>query len=107
MLTSPVIDDDPDVRTCFAVTVAPAVIAPRRVARSVGDVVVEHIGGWRHDDVVLAVHDVLMDATRREPNEPLTVRVRRRDHQLDVEITDAGHLVRLVYRCPAAEGRDG
>jgi hypothetical protein len=123
-------DDDPQARTRYAVTVAPCVIAPRTVARSVGDVVAASAGAHRHDDVVLAVHEVLVDVTRRDPDDPVTVRVRDRPDRIDVEvldgdrsavdvgtgalrlaralsdgfedrITDAGHLIRLSYRCAA------
>lgn len=119
--------EDADACTRFAATVAPAAITPRSVARSVGDVVAGCVGLARHDDVVLAVHDVLADACTRDPSEPLTVRVRQRPDRTEVEIldrdpaatgcqvgplyiarahadelhdevTDAGHVVRLVYR---------
>lgn len=119
--------EDADACTRFAATVAPAAITPRSVARSVGDVVAGCVGPARHDDVVLAVHDVLTDACTRDPSHPLTVRVRQRSDRTDVEIidrgaatgtctagplyiahthadelhdemTDAGHVIRLVYR---------
>lgn len=119
--------EDADACTRFAATVAPAAITPRSVARSVGDVVAACVGAARHDDVVLAVHDVLADACTRDPSQPLTVRVRQRSDRTDVEIvdrpaatgactagplhiahahadelhdelTDAGHVIRLVYR---------
>jgi anti-sigma regulatory factor (Ser/Thr protein kinase) len=125
-------DDDPQACTRYAVTVAPCVIAPRTVARSIGDLVAASAGAHRHDDVVLAVHEVLVDATRRDPNDPVTVRVRQYPDRIDVEvldsdpsaldtgtgalhlahalsdgfedrITDAGHLVRLSYRCTSTD----
>lgn len=119
--------EDPDVCTRFAVTVAPAAIAPRNVARTVADVVASCVGASRHDDVALAVYDVLTDAVTRDPDDPFTVRVRQRDDRTEVEVidrcrdtvasptgplylararsdelhdevTDAGHVVRLIYR---------
>lgn len=119
--------DDPDACTRFAVTVAPAAIAPRSVARTIGDVVAGYIGPTRRDAVVLAVHDVLTDALTRDPREPFTVRVRQHHDRIDVEVidsdpsivtsptgplfvarahsdelddevTDSGHVVRLTYR---------
>jgi hypothetical protein len=120
-------DHDPEACTRYAVTVAPSSVAPRTVARAVGDVVAACAGAHRHDDVVLAVHEVIVDATRRDPDDPVTVRVREHLDRVDVEvidadpsaldvgtrglhlahalsddlearITDAGHLVRLTYR---------
>ncbi|WP_211262351.1 hypothetical protein [Nitriliruptor alkaliphilus] len=116
--------DDPDACTRLAATVTPAAIAPRSVARTVGDVVARCIGAARHDEVVLAVHEVLCDALDRGPSQPLKVRVRERDDRVDIEIvdgrcppssvgplhvaraladdlkeevTDAGHVIRLSY----------
>lgn len=116
--------DDPDACTRLSATVTPAAIAPRSVARTVGDVVARCIGASRHDEVVLAVHDVLSDALDRGPSEPLKVRVRERDDRIDIEVvdgrcppgpvgplrvaraladdleeevTDAGHVIRLSY----------
>jgi hypothetical protein len=129
VLTTTVAADDPSGCTRFAVTVTPAAIAPRAVARSVGDVVAPWIGGHRHDEVVLAVHDALVDATRRDPHDPVTIRVRQHADHVDVEVIDRdvtlpdgghlpvartlcedladevtaeGHLVRLTYRCEAS-----
>jgi anti-sigma regulatory factor (Ser/Thr protein kinase) len=121
------VTEDPDACTRFAVTVARAAITPRSVAHTVAEVVARCVGPSRHDDVVLAVHDVLTDAFTRDVSEPFTVRVRERpdrtevevtDHggatqahtpgrlyvaeaccdELHDEVTDAGHVVRLVYR---------
>lgn len=119
--------DDPDACTRLAATVPPAAIAPRSVARTVGDVVARYLGAARHDDVVLAVHDVLADALGRGPSQPLKVRVRERDDRIDIEVvdgrcspgpvgplrvaraladdleeevTDAGHVIRLSYWSP-------
>lgn len=117
--------DDPDACTRFSVTVAPGAMAPRTVATTVGDVVAGCIGPERREDVVLAVEAVLVDTVTRELDGELTVRVRQRDDRteielrerslgpvcpsgpltvardhcdgIDDEITDAGHLIRLVY----------
>lgn len=80
---------DPEACTRFAVTVAPTAIAPRSVARRVGDVVVGcGVGVEHHDEVILAVHDVLSDAVARHRSEPFTVRVRQREDRIDVEVAD-------------------
>lgn len=133
MLVTSLSDDDPRACTRYTVTVTPTIIAPRRVARSVGDIVAGCVGAHRHDDVVLAVHEVLVDTSRRHPRAPLTVRVRENGDHVDVEvldretsavtvdtgslrlaralsdglvdeITDVGHVVRLTFRC-ATTGR--
>lgn len=122
--------DDPEACTRFAVTVAPAAIAPRSVARTVGDVVAGCVGNSRRDDVILAVYDVLTDAITRDPADPFTVRVRQWDERTEVEVldrcrdleaspvgprfvararsdglhdevTEAGHLVRLTFLAAA------
>jgi hypothetical protein len=80
---------DPDACTRFAVTVAPTAIAPRSVARTIGDVVMRCGVGVDHDDVVLAVHDVLDDAVARHPSEPFSVRVRQRGDRIDIEVADS------------------
>lgn len=117
--------DDPDACTRFSVTVTPEVVAPHAVAESVGDVVAGCIGPERREDVVLAVEAVLADTVIRDLDGELTVRVRQRDDRTEIElrersagpvrptgplavarehcdrifdeVTDAGHLIRLVY----------
>jgi hypothetical protein len=119
--------DDPAACTRFAVTVAPGAVAPGVVAETVGDVVAGCVGTARRDAVALAVADVLAAAAVHAPQVPVRIRVRQRDDRTIVEllgrgcddlvegtgaltaarqwcdevtdeVTELGHVVRLVYR---------
>jgi serine/threonine-protein kinase RsbW len=78
------------VSTRLAVTVTPTVLTPRTVARSVAAVVAARVGDHRHDDVLLAVHELVVNAIDHGGGGPLTVRVVEAATCTYVEVVDDG-----------------
>ena len=74
----------------LAITFVPTVPAPRYVARTVGRLVAELVGGHRHDDIVLAVHEVVANAVRHGPPDAVSVQVVADDTEVHIDVVDAG-----------------
>ncbi len=91
-VTADVLDGDPDlgVVTRLAVTVTPTVFTPSAVARSVAPVVAARVGGHRHDDVLLAVHELVVNAIDHGGGGPVSVRVVETAAGTSVEVVDDG-----------------
>jgi serine/threonine-protein kinase RsbW len=97
-----------EVATRLAVTVAPTVLTPRTVARSVAPVVAARVGDHRHDDVLLAVHELVVNAIDHGGGGPVTVRVLESATGTDVEVGDDGAGgVSLPATRPRADGPRG
>jgi serine/threonine-protein kinase RsbW len=76
--------------TRLALTVTPTVFTPRTVARSVASVVAARVGEHRHDDVLLAVHELVVNAIDHGGGGPVGVRVVEAATRTYVEVIDDG-----------------
>jgi anti-sigma regulatory factor (Ser/Thr protein kinase) len=79
-----------DATVHLAITFVPTVPAPRYVARAVGRVVTELVGPHRHDDIVLAVHEVVANAVRHGPPDAVSVQVVADAAEVHIDVVDAG-----------------